>query len=196
LDPDLPSEEGIKGGLTLLIDSSRERSVEARVSTMPTKMDTDHMYLNREIKQVETTAKIYIPTISSYTGLQPGTYKMSYLKRMMGTSNFLKMSEAKKKCQNEPVEKCSTREALARGRKACGCLPWTLTSVLSNEVIGILSNNIPFSSTLVNLWFKPLRCSLNYFADIFCVHALLQRLFHEECGAGRRLHRVLPGALR
>jgi hypothetical protein len=144
LDPDLLSKEGMEGGLTLLIDSNRERTVEAQVSRVPSMMDTDHLSMNRRITSTQGSAEIYIPTLSPYTGFQPGTYKMNSLKRMTGTASFLKMPDVTKKCQNEPLNDCRTREALARGQEACGCLPWPLTSIISNEVIAVAKGNSSF----------------------------------------------------
>ena len=126
------SQAGIEGGLMLFIDHNTERSVISTSEQGKYKMDKTVMKMPS--RKRKNTVEIYLPTLSPYSAHEPGSYKMTSLKKMTGTDNFLKMSETTKKCQNEVFEDCKTRYLTANGHKVCGCLPWSLTTVLK-EVI-------------------------------------------------------------
>ena len=112
----------------LFIDYNRERSVVATAEDGGYKMDMTVM--KKPGQERKNTVQICISTLAPYSAYEPGSYKMTSLKKMTGTDNFLKMPETIKKCQNEIFEVCKTRYLTANGQKECGCLPRALTAVV------------------------------------------------------------------
>ena len=51
-------------------------------------------------------AKIHIDTLSSFKGFGGGTYKMTMVKKMTATEDFLKMPPGDRKCEVERYEEC------------------------------------------------------------------------------------------
>ena len=130
LDPETTeSKAGIEGGLMLFIDHNTERSVIATAEQG--KYEMDKTVMKMPSKEKMNTIEIYLPTLAPYSAHKPGSYKMTSLKKMTGTENFLKMSETTKKCQNEVFEDCKTRFLTANSQKVCGCLPWALTTAVT-----------------------------------------------------------------
>ena len=84
-------------------------------------------------------ATIYISTISPGTGSKNGSYALSVLKKMTGTTGFLQMPDDVKGCQVEIYEECNTRKYLERVGEECKCVPWALNSVQNVQVNLLLS---------------------------------------------------------
>ena len=78
-----------------------------------------------------TSLKLYIHTLSGFTGYKAGSYAMSALKRMTGTSGFLSLPEAQKRCQVELREDCERSLFVEELEKECGCIPWT---IIGNQI--------------------------------------------------------------
>ena len=74
------------------------------------------------------SARIYTNTLSSISDFTAGSYALTDLKNMSGTTSFLDLSLAKKQCHIGPVEDCQTQ------KMKCGCVPWVLNSALGLEV--------------------------------------------------------------
>ena len=53
-------------------------------------------------------------------------YRMSVVKLMTGTGNFLAFPDETKKCQAEPQEDCIARRYIEETQEQCGCVPWAL----------------------------------------------------------------------
>ena len=86
------------------------------------------MSLNKIPKNRDNGAKLYIHTLSPYTGYGKGSYKMTALKKMTGTTDFLGMSETDRKCQLEVYENCRL-DAFYSAGKDCQCVPWELPNL-------------------------------------------------------------------
>ena len=71
-----------------------------------------------ESSQESNLAKIHIDTISSYSGFGGGIYKMTSVKELIGTEDFLEMEE--NNCIMESHRECMDRNM----RKKCGCRLW------------------------------------------------------------------------
>ena len=69
--------------------------------------------------------KIHIKTLSSYHGFGEGSYKMTMLKAIKGTNDFLAMSERERNCAVEDFEECRNKKL----RELCQCVPWELSSI-------------------------------------------------------------------
>ena len=59
-------------------------------------------------------AKVQIDTLSPYMGFGGGIYKMTVVKRMTPTSDFLQMSAKDRNCEVEEYEDCRTRNLLKK----------------------------------------------------------------------------------
>ena len=71
-----------------------------------------------ESSQESNLAKIHIDTISSYSGFGGGIYKMTSVKELIGTEDFLEMEE--NDCMMESYRECVDRNV----RQKCGCRLW------------------------------------------------------------------------
>ena len=67
-------------------------------------------------------AKVHISTLSPYIGFGGGIYKMSVVKKMTSTDDFLKMPLEDRQCEVELQEDCRTGKLL----EECKCVPWEL----------------------------------------------------------------------
>ena len=70
--------------------------------------------------------KIRIHTLAQFTVFGPGSYEMSTLKKMTGTSSFLQLPEDEKMCFVHNREDCQTQNYLEEVRRNCNCIPWAL----------------------------------------------------------------------
>ena len=105
-----PTESGKNNGLFVLLDS-------------------DPYQLNSNDKSVEReTSKVYIHTLTHFTSNTPGSFALSGLKKMTGTSSFKKLPDRKKVCQDHNREECQAKSYLERVKRECNCLPWALES--------------------------------------------------------------------
>ena len=73
----------------------------------------------------ENSAKIHIKTLHGFTSLNHGSYRMTSVKKLKGTKDFLGMSQVDRKCSLEDFEDCR-RKALF---EKCKCVPWELGSI-------------------------------------------------------------------
>ena len=125
LEMNSTSGEGKRNQLMLLLDYHEDRSIYASPDC------TEHMdfgnidTLNMDETERRQTkeAKIHIDTLSSFKGFGGGTYKMTAVKRMTVTDDFLKMPWEDRKCNVEVLEACRTRKLLGE----CRCVPWNVS---------------------------------------------------------------------
>ena len=68
----------------------------------------------------ENSEKIHINTLSSFKAFGSGSYRMTSVKKLKGTSDFLAMSNVDKKCTLEDYEECRRRSLFEK----CQCVPW------------------------------------------------------------------------
>ena len=80
--------------------------------------------------------KLFIHTLSHFYDNRAGTYVLSSLKQMMGTKQFLGLTDEKKACQVEAFEECQRRNLLEKITEQCHCVPWLMSSGI--EVILVL----------------------------------------------------------
>ena len=71
-----------------------------------------------EVSQERNLAKIHINTISSYSGFGGGIYKMTSIKELTGTKDFLAMEG--KSCAMEAFQDCVDRNI----QEKCKCNLW------------------------------------------------------------------------
>ena len=80
------------------------------------------MSLDTELSRRDKSAKIQINAMSPTTEYGHGTYKMTSVKRMRATSDFLGMDQGTRNCELETYEECRTRHLMEN----CNCVPWEL----------------------------------------------------------------------
>ena len=76
----------------------------------------------------ENSARIYLNTLAGFTDFRAGSFALSSLKKMTGTSKFMGLPHDSKDCQIEAFEDCTAERYLEKVQKLCGCLPWAIRS--------------------------------------------------------------------
>ena len=96
--------------------------------------------IRTELKSTGKRARLNILTSHRHEDSRPGIYTLQVLKKMTGTDNFLAMSDDLKKCQIEQKEECRSRRYVEEVKSRCGCLPWSLTTLVPDQVGSINSD--------------------------------------------------------
>ena len=116
----------------MLIDLNEERSLEVEPSGddndafVSHKDSYDSVYLGEnQKKRGGNLGAIYIGTLARYKGHGSGDYKLTSIKQMTGTRNFLAWPLDKRLCSLEKYENCQMR-AFEEETKKCGCTPFQL----------------------------------------------------------------------
>ena len=120
--------EGKKSGLMMLIDVNQERSIDVQHSQKENDASASYeldVYLGRNQKSKRNVASIHLGTLARYEGHGPGDYRLTTIKQMTGTKNFLAWPLNKRDCSLEKYEKCQMRAFIAETMK-CGCSPFQL----------------------------------------------------------------------
>ena len=89
--------------------------------------NTDHNKFSSNLMTGDNknSAKIHIKTLSGFKSFGPGSYRMTSVKKLKGTKDFLSMSKVDRKCSLEDFEDCR-RKALF---EKCKCVPWELSQL-------------------------------------------------------------------
>ena len=113
-------------GLLLILDMNEDMSFPFGSSNNSIG-NTDHNKFSSNLMtgDNENSAKIHIKTLSGFKSFGPGSYRMTSVKKLKGTKDFLGMSQVDRKCSLEDFEDCR-RKALF---EACKCVPWELGNV-------------------------------------------------------------------
>ena len=91
----------------------------------------------------DTSARIYLNTLSGFTAYRAGRFAMSAIKQMTGTDSFLQQTDDNKGCQIEAFEDCQKKRYMARLQQLCGCVPWAIIRELKvNGQTSIIINII------------------------------------------------------
>ena len=111
----------------LLLDYHEDRSIRASLDRTE---DVDLQEINTlnmdGTESIQTKeAKVHIDTLSSFKGFGGGTYKMTVVKEMTMTDDFLKMPLEDRKCETETFEECRTRKLT----RECNCVPFEVFGV-------------------------------------------------------------------
>ena len=121
----------------LLLDYHEDRSIYASLDrTEDVEFGIiDTLNMDETESRQAKEAKVHIDTLSSFKGFSGGTYKMTAVKRITVTDDFLKMPWEDRKCNVELLEDCRTRKLL----EECSCAPW-------NVIMGV-QVGVQFSSS-------------------------------------------------
>ena len=113
-------------GLLLILDMNEDMSFPFGSSNNSIG-NTDHNKFSSNLMtgDNENSAKIHIKTLSGFKSFGPGSYRMTSVKKLKGTKDFLSMSKVDIKCSLEDFEDCR-RKALF---EKCKCVPWELSQL-------------------------------------------------------------------
>ena len=128
-------------GLVLILDMNEDMSlpVDSPNNTMNKEDDPSYFSMNLMANTNQKSAKIHIKTLSSFKAFGSGSYKMTSVKKLKGTSDFLAMPDEYKKCNLEEYEECRRRSLFEN----CQCVPWELGHI---QVLGRCKNLISILS--------------------------------------------------
>ena len=109
------AKSGKSNGLFLLVD--------------PNPYNLNHKHKSAGgFKEIGQTFKVFIQTLAQFTTFGPGSYGMSTLKKMTGTTSFEQLPDHQKKCLVHNRKECQTRIFLDLVQKECKCVLWALQS--------------------------------------------------------------------
>ena len=116
------SGQGKRNELMLLLDYNEDRSLQTHSSSEAIlRPSNETLNFDTAVQSIQgVSAKVQINTLSAYIGYGEGIYKMTDVKRMTATEDFLGMSSKEKQCEIEFYEDCRTRKLF----KECNCAPW------------------------------------------------------------------------
>ena len=116
-------------GLLLVLDMNEDMLFPLG-SQNDTMKDIDPLRFSSNLMTSDNknSAKIHIKTLSGFKSFGPGSYRMTSVKKLEGTKDFLSMSQADRKCSLEDFEDCR-RQALF---EKCKCVLWELGIVQVN----------------------------------------------------------------
>ena len=91
--------------------------------------------IEEDPNEERSSFELYIHTLSGFSGSRAGSYAMSSLKQMTGTSGFLNLPDDQKRCQVEVSKDCQPFHFLEELQKQCGCIPWMTIGKHTGKVI-------------------------------------------------------------
>ena len=122
LTPEDKSGQGKGNELMFLLDYNEDRSLQTSANQkMSVKLSKEKLNFDTAIETIQgVSAKIQINTLSSHIGFGGGIYKMTVVKRMTASDDFLNMPLKDRNCKVELYEDCNTRKLM----EECNCVPW------------------------------------------------------------------------
>ena len=99
------SGQGKGNELLLILDYNEDRSIQPLHHMDKYEVSSASLHTFGRLQDI--SAKVHINTLSSYQGYGGGSYKMTVVKRMKPTSDFLKMSLKDRSCEVEEYEAVS-----------------------------------------------------------------------------------------
>ena len=137
LDLRLPSGQGKMNELMLILDYNTELSLHPKIRSSD--INSKSFYL-KSLDSDQYEAKIHINALSQMTNFGGGAYKMTVVKRMTVTPDFLKMSLKDRNCKVEEYEECRSRNLL----KNCRCIPWDVPRYQASSQSSYLAFGVVF----------------------------------------------------
>ena len=129
------AKSGLKYGLVLILDPSEKETENTEESK------EDITSLNFEtVSNEKSSARIYLNTLASFTDYKSGSYGVFSLKKMTGMDNFLELPAEVNQCKIETFEECQAPKYIEEVQRKCGCLPWALSSTLSQKVMSMYND--------------------------------------------------------
>ena len=129
------TKPGEKYGLTFLVDTGPLSAAAMMKNRQDTNWNQSSTTFDIKVSDKdETDARIYVHLVSGYSNYGAGSYSMTSLKKMTGTTSFMEFPDGTKKCQKESFEACHAKRYFEKVEEECGCVPWALKSVHASKV--------------------------------------------------------------
>ena len=116
---------GKKNQLLLLLDYNEDLSMQVPLNSSDSVLEPTRLNMEQKGAEEGTKAKIQVNTLSPIIGFGGGSFKLTAVKRMTATADFLKMSLDDRDCEVELYEDCRTWNLI----QECGCVPSEMTAV-------------------------------------------------------------------
>lgn len=133
-------------------------------------------------QESEDFGKLFIHTLSRFHADQAGSYKLTSLKWMTGTSQFLRLDDETKECQDQTFEKCRQKLFTKKITEHCGCVSWSMKGfdkVINHRQIFSFSNtNRIIASIKLSFFYQDTRICTPSQTD----HECLERFSKENFG--------------
>ena len=126
------TKAGENEGLVLIIDNGFENTQMKQPEVQHEKQKNPLVLGSSAVE--DSSSRIYLNTLSSFSGFSGGSYAMTALKKMTGTTSFLKQTNEEKGCRIQTNEDCQAKRYIERVQKMCGCVPWALSSTMALKV--------------------------------------------------------------
>lgn len=111
------TKEGKENGLLLMINPKTMKNTKSIHNDMES-----------------SSFKIYLHTLSGFSGHKSGSFALNSLKLMTGTSGFMDLPDDQKRCEVHLREDCKTREFVKDIEQKCGCIPWAIKNAATMKV--------------------------------------------------------------
>ena len=145
LDLKKNSGQGKKNQLLLVLDYNEDRSIQTGFSTnedvavdMASSKNTMDLDSSKGGLQGVST-KVQINILSPYVHFGGGTFKMTDVKKMTASEDFLGMSHTERKCDIELYEDCRTRKLF----EDCNCAPLEVPGFQVRESLSLRHERFP-----------------------------------------------------
>ena len=125
------TQVGMSNGLLLLLDSAANEKVVGRETEEDGRIKTINL---DPLVADDNSVKIYLNTLGRNTDYRAGSYALSGIKKMTGTSSFIGLEDNIKNCQIETFEDCNTKRYMEAVQEKCDCTPWALSRVSTGKV--------------------------------------------------------------
>ena len=110
-------------GLLLILDLNEDLTVKVDSPKNTTSQNNSiELSSNLMTSTNKNSGKIHINTLSSFKAFGSGSYRMTSVKKLKGTSDFFSMPYGDRKCNLEDYEECRRRSLFGK----CQCVPWEL----------------------------------------------------------------------
>ena len=110
-------------GLLLILDLNEDLAVKVDSTNNSISQNNSIEFSSNLMTGADkNSGKIHIKTLSSFKAFGSGSYRMTSVKKLKGTGDFLAMSSVDKKCSLEDYEECRRRSLF----ESCQCVPWEL----------------------------------------------------------------------
>ena len=130
------TEPGKGNGLLLAVDLGMPVGTHAEIPDNSRRIGVLRTQVNKE----RNSFVFHISSLQRHSDHRFGRYKLSALKKMTATDDFLRMDDNVKKCQIGSQEKCRNDFFVEEILKVCGCIPWRITPALAHLKVGVKKN--------------------------------------------------------
>ena len=77
-------------------------------------------------KDADESFRIFLDTMDGFSDNRDGSYRLTAIKKLVGTESFMAMSDKEKECHKETLQECQNRQFFEKIQRLCSCVPWAL----------------------------------------------------------------------